>query len=68
MVNESEMAAHLERFLRERGYVATVTVTHQGDARYFASSPTKVPIEVWQAAIDDLHTPSRLSRMMIVGT
>lgn len=55
---ERSIAEHLQHYLRERGYDATVTVKHEGDGRFFASNPTKVPVDVWQAAIDDLY-PSR---------
>ncbi len=52
---ERSIAAHLGVFLRKRGYEATVTVKHEGGAHFFASSPAKVPLEVWQEAIEDLH-------------
>lgn len=63
---EQSIADGLESFLRARGYPATVTVTHQGGAYFFANSPVKVPIDVWQDAIDDIHN-TRIPRWMAVS-
>lgn len=53
----------LESSLRARGYVTTVSVSCEGEKRFFASSPTKIPIDVWQAAVDELEDRGAATRM-----
>ncbi len=48
----SNIRSAIELGLRQRGYPTTVSVVFQGEGRYFASSPTKIPFHVWD---DVLH-------------
>ena len=43
----------IEDGLRQRGYPTTVTVAFQGEGRFFASSPTKVPFRVWEEVLHE---------------
>ena len=52
----ANVRAAIEDGLREKGYPTTVTVVLQGEGRFFASSPTKVPFQVWEDALHEkLH-------------
>jgi hypothetical protein len=68
LVEAKFIAGHMQNFLRERGYNATVTVEYEGEGRFFASSPTKVPLELWQAAVDDLHYSSAIPMGWLVSS
>lgn len=64
--DEQLIAEGLETFLRTRGYDAPVTVEHRGGAYFFAKSPVKVPIEVWQDAVDHI-SHAHIPRWMAVS-
>ncbi len=55
----SSIRGAIEHGLRQKGYPTTVTVVFQGEGRFFASSPTKVPFQVWE---DVLHEQLYQSR------